>query len=183
MSRLILRGPRNAPGSMRRRRVLFRLAALLLLITILPELGAHRILVINTSPSVASGLYLRCAQEPAVGRLVDFCIPPAARQYVRVRTGYSGDNWYILKPIVAGPGDLVDTTGAWLTINGHPVATMPPAVDSAGRPLPAWRIRRVLGPDEFFVFSNRIPNSFDSRCYGPIRRKEIDAVRIALATW
>ena len=56
---------------------------------------------------------------------------------------------------------------------------MPPADDSAGRPLPAWRIRRVLGPDEFFVFSSRIANSFDSRCYGPITRKDIQAVRKA----
>ena len=72
----------------------------------------HRILVINTSPSVAPGLYLRSSQDPAVGRLVDFCVPLAARPYVRDRTGYGGDDWYILKPIAAGPGDLIDTTGA-----------------------------------------------------------------------
>jgi conjugative transfer signal peptidase TraF len=184
MSRLTLCGGRATFGGVRRRRrVLFRLAAILLLIAILPELGAHRILVVNTSPSVAPGLYLRCSQEPAVGKLVDFCIPLAARPYVRARTGYGGDDWYILKPIAAGPGDLVDTTGTWLTINGHPVAPMPPAEDSAGRPLPVWRKCRVLGPDEFFVFSNRIPNSFDSRCYGPIHRQQMDAVRKPCMTW
>jgi len=183
MPRLTAHGGCAAFDTARRCRILLRLAAVLLLIAILPTLGAHRILVINTSPSVAPGLYLRSSEEPAVGRLVDFCIPPAARPYVRGRSGNSGENWYILKPIAAGPGDLVDTTGAWLLINGHPVAPMPPAVDSAGRTLPAWHKRGVLAADEFFVFSNRIANSFDSRCYGPIRREQIDAVRIALATW
>jgi conjugative transfer signal peptidase TraF len=183
MSRLMLCGGHVASGRERRRRVLLRVAAILLVFTIVPELGARRFLVINTSPSVAPGLYLRSSQEPAVGKLVDFCIPPAARVYVLGRTGNSGENWYILKPIVAGPGDRIDTTGDWLVINGQRIAPMPPPNDSRGRPLPVWRDCRTLGPDEFFVFSDRIPNSFDSRCYGPIRRQQIDAVRCALITW
>jgi conjugative transfer signal peptidase TraF len=183
MPRLTHHGGCAAFDTARRRQILLRLAAVLLLITILPFLGDHRILVINTSPSVAPGLYLRSSEEPAVGKLVDFCIPPAARPYVHGRSGNSGENWYILKPIAAGPGDLVDTTGAWLAINGHPVAPMPPAQDSAGRVLPVWRDRRVLGSDEFFVFSNRIPNSFDSRCYGPIEYGQIESVRHPLLTW
>jgi conjugative transfer signal peptidase TraF len=183
MPRLTPYGGCASVGAARRRCILLRLAAVLLLIAILPVLGAHRILVINTSPSVAPGLYLRSSEEPAVGRLVDFCIPPAARLYVRGRSGNSGENWYILKPIAAGPGDLVDTTGAWLEINGHPVAPMPPAVDSAGRLLPAWRECRLLASDEFFVFSDRIPNSFDSRCYGPVNRSQIASVRTPLVTW
>jgi conjugative transfer signal peptidase TraF len=162
---------------------LLRVAVILLVFAIIPELGAHRFLVINTSPSVAPGLYLSSSDEPAVGKLVDFCIPPAARAYVLGRTGNSGDNWYILKPIVAGPGDRIDTTGDWLVINGQRIAPMPPPKDSRGRPLPVWRDGRALGPDEFFVFSDRIPNSFDSRCYGPIHRREIRAVRKPAIIW
>jgi conjugative transfer signal peptidase TraF len=146
---------------------------------------ADRQIVINTSPSVAPGLYLRSRDAPAVGRLVDFRVPAAAAEFVRLRTHgrTDGRNWYILKPIAAGPGDNVDCTGRWLVINGRRVASMPPAVDDAGRPLPVWRGRRTLADDEFFVFSGRIPNSFDSRCYGPIRRGEIEAVRRPLITW
>jgi len=77
----------------------------------------------------------------------------------------------------------VDTTGSFLVIDGRAIAPMPPNTDSAGRPLPVWRQSRVLGADEFFVFSGRIPNSFDSRCYGPIRREHIESVRRALITW
>ena len=50
------------------------------------------------------------------------------------------------------------------------------AQDSESRPLPRWRACRRLGEGEFFVFSNRIPNSFDSRYYGPVRREAIVGV-------
>jgi conjugative transfer signal peptidase TraF len=183
MSRVTFFGWRRSTHGDRARRILLRLGAIVVLLAILPELGTRRALVINTSPSVAPGLYLRSSDEPAVGKLVDFCIPPAARDYVRGRTGNSGENWYILKPIVAGPGDWVDTTGDSLIVNGHRIAPMPPRTDGNGRPLPIWRKRCLLTADEFFVFSNRITNSFDSRCYGPIRRQQIETVRRALITW
>jgi type IV secretory pathway protease TraF len=150
---------------------------------ILPALVGRRVVVINTSPSVAPGLYVRCAIEPAVGQIVDFVIPYCARHYIQGRTGQNGDDWYILKPIVAGPGDRVDTTGSLFVLNGRAIAPMPPNFDSAGRWLPLWRENRILGPDEFFVFSARIPNSFDSRCYGPITRMEIASVRRPLLAW
>ena len=144
---------------------------------------ADRQVVINTSPSVQPGIYVRSNAEPAVGAIVDFEIPAAAQPYIRARSGYSGECWYILKPIVAGPGDQVDTLNDWLVVNGKRIAPMPPREDSAGRPLPIWRGCRRLADDEFFVFSARIPNSFDSRCYGPIQRGEIISVRCPLITW
>ena len=149
----------------------------------LSECFANRQIVINNSPSVEPGLYLRSSAEPAVGRIVDFRIPVSARPYILSRTGQTGKDWYILKPVVAGPGDIVDCTGPSLFINERWIGPMPPRFDSAGRQLPAWRQRRELGPDEFFVFSSRIPDSFDSRCYGPISRCEIASVRRPLIRW
>ena len=98
----------NAPATSARRarsRRLLRLAlGVMGMWAILPTLVGHRVIVINTSPSVAPGLYLRSSEEPTVGKLVDFCIPPAARPYVRGRSGNSGENWYILKPISGRSG-------------------------------------------------------------------------------
>jgi conjugative transfer signal peptidase TraF len=150
---------------------------------ILPTLVGQRVIVINTSPSVAPGLYVRCAIEPAVGQLVDFCIPAGAKEYIEARSRQPDDDWYILKPVVAGPGDRVDTTGGALRINGRIVAPMPPIRDGFGNVLPRWTQTRALGRDEYFVFSNRISNSFDSRCYGPVTRREIESVRRPLITW
>ena len=175
----IAKGWRN----LRQRRRLRIAFGLLIVSAAIPCLFGRRVIVINTSPSVRPGLYIRSAVEPAVGAIVDFPIPDAAREYVRERTGCGGEDWFILKPIVAVPGDRVDCRGDSVVINGRILAAMPPAFDSRGLPLPAWRQSRVLGPDEFFVLSTRIPNSFDSRCYGPITRYEIDAVRRPLITW
>jgi conjugative transfer signal peptidase TraF len=154
-----------------------------LLVGVVASLVADRQIVVNTSPSVMPGLYIKSSAAPAVGCIIDFRIPELARAYVQDRTGCRGENWYILKPVVAGPGDLVDTTRDALFINGREIAPMPPESDVKGRPLPVWRGAHVLGPDEFFVFSDRILNSFDSRCYGPIHRAQIAAVRKALVTW
>jgi conjugative transfer signal peptidase TraF len=154
-----------------------------LLVGIAASLFANRQIVVNTSPSVMPGLYFKSSATPAVGCIIDFRIPESARAYVKARTGHRGQDWYILKPIVAGPGDRVDTTGTALFINGREIAPMPPERDAAGRPLPVWRAARFLETDEFFVFSDRIPNSFDSRCYGPICRPQIAAVRRPLVTW
>jgi len=158
-------------------------AGLTATLAVLSMLFADRQIVINTSPSVQPGIYVRSSDPPRVGAIVDFRIPPTAWEYMRVRTGNNGESWYILKPVAAGPGDRVDTTGGWLVINGRRIAPMPPSDDHAGHPLPIWHACRALSPDEFFVFSGRIPNSFDSRCYGPICREQIEAVRKPLITW
>ncbi len=143
---------------------------------------ANRQIVINTSPSVAPGIYLRVDERPALGRIVDFRIPARAWPYIRERTGHTGQHWYILKPIAAGPGDRVDTMGHWLYINGRKIAPIY-THDEQGRLLPHWRADCVLGPHEYFVYSSRIWNSFDSRYYGPIRHSRIAAVRVPLLTW
>jgi conjugative transfer signal peptidase TraF len=175
--------PDNPVRRVRARRFIRLALGLMGAWAILPTVVGPRVVVINTSPSVAPGLYLRSTTEPTVGQIIDFRIPRRAEHYVQDRTGQDGQDWYILKPIAAGPGDQVNTTGPLLIINGRAIAPMPPNTDSAGRPLPVWRENRTLGPDEFFVFSARIPNSFDSRCYGPITRNEIASVRRPLLTW
>lgn len=174
---------RLSVARLRRHPVLAGSLVVLAALGILSRLYADRQIVVNTSPSVPPGLYVRSATQPRIGALVEFRIPSAARAYVQARTGQSGEDWFILKPVIAGPGDRVDTRGDWLVINERRTARMPPAMDDAGRSLPVWRANRTLGDDEFFVFSDRIPNSFDSRCYGPVCRWHVEAVRRPLMTW
>ncbi len=166
---------------MRNRRLLWSLVLLSLFIAT-SLLLANRQLVINTSPSVAPGIYLSVDEKPAVGRIVDFRIPARAWPYIEKRTGHTGRNWYILKPIAACPGDRVNTMGHWLYINGRMIAPIY-THDEKGRLLPHWWADCVLGPREYFVYSSRIWNSFDSRYYGPIRQSQIAAVRVPLLTW
>jgi conjugative transfer signal peptidase TraF len=165
------------------RRILWASLSALALLGAVSICFANRQIVIDTSPSVVPGLYVRSSAAPAVGQLVEFHIPVSVRAYIRSRTGRDGRDWYILKPVAAGPGDRVETTAGELRINGHWVSPMPPLRDGFGNLLPHWIHDRVMGRDEFFVFSGRIANSFDSRCYGPVKRDEIESVRRPLITW
>jgi conjugative transfer signal peptidase TraF len=155
----------------------------LVVVGIVSTCFANRQVVINTSASVKPGVYIRSNATPAIGQLVEFRIPASVRSYIQSRTGHDGEDWYILKPVVAGPGDRVDTTGGVLRINDKVLAPMPPMLDGFGNALPCWTQSRVLERDEYFVFSDRISNSFDSRCYGPVTRSEIESVRRPLITW
>ncbi|MBI1684275.1 S26 family signal peptidase [Caulobacter hibisci] len=135
-------------------------------------------LLLNTSASEPVGLYLHQDQVPRVGRVIAFRPPPAAWPYVaaampaRARGG-------ILKTIGAGEGDRVCTRGGRLAVNGRDVAPIA-SRDSRGRSLPHWEGCRALGAGEYFVVSTRIPNSFDSRYYGPVRRQDVIGVYRAL---
>lgn len=130
------------------------------------------IVIHNPSPSLPIGYYARTSEPPVKGRIIAFQIPAMGRPYAAqhmpplIRAG-------IIKRIVAGQGDRVCTTGPeGLTINGKPIAPIVEK-DRFGRPLPHWRECRQLGAGEYFVFSDRIPNSYDSRYYGPVRSTDI----------
>lgn len=128
----------------------------------------------NRSASEPTGFYVRTAASPATGRIIAFHAPASAFPYADNRLGYL-HRIPVLKQIAAGEGDVVCTQGGALSINGRwraPVLSH----DTRGELLPQWRGCRALGRGEFFVFSDRITNSFDSRYYGPVRTAEIVGV-------
>ena len=134
----------------------------------------------NRSASEPTGLYIRSADEPAVGRIIAFHAPASAFPYADGRMGYL-HQVPILKQVAAGEGDVVCTRAGALSINGRwraPVFVH----DPRGATLPQWRGCRALLKGEFFVFSSRIPNSFDSRYYGPVNVDQIMGVFEPVAT-
>jgi type IV secretory pathway protease TraF len=157
--------------------ILTTLATLLLVTVTLAKLLPDRFLVLNLSPSVAYRLYVLVDAEPGIGDLVEFRTPNEAFHSDHLSPPSS-----ILKPIAAGPGDRIDTTGECLFINGDRVAPIFTR-DSEGLPLPVWRVNRTLESDEFFVLSTRVWNSLDSRYLGSIRRHQIIAVRVPVSDW
>lgn len=146
----------------------------LLLLTVIVGLSTSfaRLFVINPTDSLPRGIYMKTSSPIAVGAVVEFRTPQSVRVHL------AGQFDYLLKPIVAGPGDIVDTTSGEVIINGAAVASSTLLDhDSHGRAVSAWREGRTLGADEFFVLSTRVPNSVDSRYFGPIHRSQIESVR------
>ena len=145
--------------------------------TLILALGLSRrgaLVLHNESPSEPEGLYAKTLQAPTVGRLVTFMAPSAAAGYV--------DNHLtilrrtpVLKALAAGPGSFVCTASRRFAIDGQVKASVA-ADDRHGVPLPQWNGCRRLGAGEWFAYSDRVPNSFDSRYYGPIRTEQIIAV-------
>jgi type IV secretory pathway protease TraF len=135
------------------------------------QAGRSPLVLFNSSQSVPTGFYRRIRAPVRPGELIAFRVPPAGRAYAaahlpaRLRTS-------ILKPVVAGPGAQVCADRRRLTIDEQDVAIIADR-DRHGVALPHWTGCRILGADEVFVLSTRIPNSYDSRYYGPVSGPDI----------
>lgn len=136
--------------------------------------GARPLLLWNRTASEPEGLYVRDRSPVSVGALVAFQAPSTAFPYADGQMSYLR-RVPILKSVAAVSGDEVCTENDRLRINGQTLAPIL-KTDRRGVTLPRWRGCRRLRAGELFVFSDRIPNSFDSRYFGPISRADIVGV-------
>jgi conjugative transfer signal peptidase TraF len=128
---------------------------------------------INTSPSLALGLYIITTDNSA--SLVEFCLAGPLGT-VSLRRGYrdrgvcDDGGAPLLKPLIAGPGDVVQLSPRGICVNGVLLAnTAPLSKDTKGRPLKTWPFGRYrVAPGTVWVASSYQPRSFDSRYFGPI---------------
>ena len=138
-------------------------------------------LVYNASPSMPLGWYRTApADRLRVGMLVVAHIPGWAARLAAAR-GYLPITVPVIKRIAAIRGDYVCERSGVLSINGRTVARALVA-DSAGRPLPEWRGCGELARGEYLLLGD-IPDSYDSRYFGPVTRKAIVRRAIPLWTW
>ena len=136
--------------------------------------GARPLLLWNRTASEPKGLYLRQAAPVRVGAMIAFQAPAAAFPYADGHMGYLR-RVPVLKAVAAVSGDQVCTDHGRLMINGRVRAPVLRR-DRLGAALPRWEGCRRLRDGEVFVFSDRVPNSFDSRYFGPVHRAEIVGV-------
>lgn len=133
-------------------------------------------LLYPATPSLPKSIYLRIFSAPEPGKIASFPMPKAAQDYLdEIGQSVSGAVNF-MKLIAAGPGDHVcNRPVQGLVINGQWRAQIA-LRDSEGHPLPHWNECRILSGNEFFMFSNHLSNSFDSRYFGPIEETEIAGV-------
>lgn len=135
--------------------------------------------LVNESPSLPRGLYLRQAgAEPGVGSVVAIPQPQPVRPYL-ADLGMPAEV-LLIKRVAAGDGDLVcrDRGSVWMP--GRSVVAR--ASDSRGVALPAWSGCRHLGPGDLFLLGDT-PGSFDSRYFGSVPRTAITGVYQEILTW
>lgn len=138
--------------------------------------------------SVPRGLYRAVELPLQRGVLVAFCLPPTLSAFAAAR-GYvswgscPGGTQPVVKPIGAIAGDTVELRPDAILVNGAPLpnsATL--SHDARGRALPhlPWGRYQVTA-NEFWLFATHIPESWDSRYFGPIPRALI--LTTARAVW
>ncbi|WP_122465630.1 S26 family signal peptidase [Brevundimonas lutea] len=141
--------------------------------------SAPDIALVNESPSVPRGLYLR---DPAAvvrrGDMVAIPQPADARPYL-ASLGLPAEI-RLLKRAAGVAGDPVCRIGDTVEIDGRRVVVL--ASDRRGADLIQWRGCRRLQPDEVFLLGDT-PGSFDSRYFGPVRVSDLDGVFRETLTW
>ena len=159
------------------RRRLGLAAAVLLLALILVGIRSldAPLVLYPVSTSLPTGPYLRSFETVDIGKIVAFAVPDAARRYQMKRGENVPPDFLFMKPIVAGPGDLVCNSLAGLWVNGERLAATA-SHDQRGEPLPLWQGCQPLADDQYFMVSGHVPNSFDGRHFGPIEAADIAGV-------
>lgn len=174
LTSVLCREPGDRVTAWRRRWPILALAAAVSALALGGAFAARPVLLFNITPSEPTGLYVETPDRPADGRLIALEVPSAAFPYADGRLGYLRHTT-LLKAVAAGPGDEVCTQTGRLRINGRdraPIASR----DGLGATLPRWMGCRRLAANELFVFSDRVPNSFDSRYFGPVDRSAVVGV-------
>jgi conjugative transfer signal peptidase TraF len=141
--------------------------------------AAPRLALINESPSLPKGLYVRSfAAALADGAVVAIPQPPGARPY-RAGLGVPLET-KLLKRVAASGGAEVCAKPNAVLVGSHPLSTA--TVDRRGTRLPRWSGCRRLAPGELFLVGDTA-TSFDSRYFGPVHRSQVEGVYREILTW
>ena len=91
----------------------------------------------------------------------------------------------LAKCVAAVPGDTVEVTREGLRVNGWLIpGTAPLSRDSRGRFLSTYpRGPHLTPPGQVWLYSNHIPNSWDSRYFGPVPFGAVRGRLQPLLTW
>jgi type IV secretory pathway protease TraF len=133
-----------------------------------PLINPIPLLIWNASESVPIGWHLISKRQPKIGEIAVIKPVDWVQIYASSR-GYLPQNVWLLKPIFAANPSIICRFGSHVFVNGRQVAKAKIA-DKMHRVLPVWKGCVALSSTQYFVLGR---DSFDSRYFGPIERKQI----------
>ena len=147
----------------------------------LPELKSKPPVIMNETPSMAKGTYVRMGEVADLkrGDIVAMPMNSTAQNYLVEKLGYPKDTM-LIKRVAGLAGDFVCRHDSVVTINKRTLVAA--LSDRQGYPLPAWNGCRTLSTNEVFILGDH-PSSFDSRYFGSISKVELAGIYRAAITW
>jgi type IV secretory pathway protease TraF len=147
----------------------------------LPELKTEPPVILNETPSMAKGAYVRVDDGAKLkrGDIIAMPMNGQSRNYLVRKLGYPKDTM-LLKRVAGISGDLVCREETTVTIGTKAVVAA--RMDRHGNPLPAWSGCRILSPNQVFLLGDHA-SSFDSRYFGPVAKDELSGIYQAAVIW
>lgn len=129
-------------------------------------------LLINPSNSIETGIYRNTLiNDFSKGNYVSYKPKPEFQKYIEANYNLKKNKKEVtvLKKIAAVEGDVVEIIDYNIYINGEKLGKI---VKLKGLTENLPNTRKVLSKDEFFLMGET-PDSFDSRYFGTVKKKEI----------
>lgn len=149
---------------------------------------------LNTTSSMPRGLWHVAAPDtgPRRGEIVSVCLPEGETARQGLERGYlmagfcESGTQPLLKPVGAVAGDTVTIRpGGVLIVNGAASGEVQAMrQDSAGRPMA--RVAEgtyQVAPGEVWLLSQHVPNSWDSRYWGPVPVTSVQGIAHPVLVW
>ncbi|OAI47777.1 hypothetical protein AYO45_05600 [Gammaproteobacteria bacterium SCGC AG-212-F23] len=134
--------------------------------------------IINITPSMREGIYIRTYGEIKRGDIVAACLKDPYKTiglkqlYIEKGSKCSGAD-PIVKKIIAIPGDNVRLTDKYIQVNNTILSFPTVTKDSVGRGLNSYPRGNYLHVKGYWLIGTNSPNSWDSRYWGSVEREQI----------
>jgi conjugative transfer signal peptidase TraF len=154
---------------------------LLLAQPFMPDQRSAPLAIINETPSMQKGLYVRTgdAQKLRRGEIVAMPMPKNAKDYLVDKLGYPTDT-LLIKRVAALPGDIVCRQTDTVTVAGKTLQAN--ARDRHDNALPNWQGCYKLSNEGIFIQGDH-PGSFDSRYFGPVSQQDLSGTYQQVLSW
>ena len=150
------------------------LAFFIIVILTIKSLG----MLINVTPSMKEGIYIRASGEIKRGDIVAACLPDPYKtiglEKFYIEKGRKCDGADpVIKKVIAVPGDDVILAGDYISVNHHRILLKTKNQDGMGRMLSIYPRGTYSHTKGYWLVGTNSPNSWDSRYWGAIPKTQI----------